>query len=100
MAAWPNTDTMSAAWVAVIPALFATLPPEYQSRFWTAMQEGTVHQFRHVLTSSNATQQHSTPNAAAPGSGSQTRQLHIRDASMPSLEEVLDFPEMKRLWGK
>jgi hypothetical protein len=71
MAAWPNTDAMSPEWVALIPVLLATLPPEYQSRFWTAMQEGTVHQFRHVSTSSSTTQQHSTHNAAAPGSGDQ-----------------------------
>jgi hypothetical protein len=71
MAAWPNKDTMNPQSVAIMPALFATLPPEYQSRFWTAMQEGTVHQFRHVPTSNNATQQHSTPNAAVLGSGGQ-----------------------------
>jgi hypothetical protein len=69
LAAWPNKDKMSPQFVALIPALFATLPPEYQSRFWTDMQERTLHQFRHVPTSSNATQQHSATNVAAPGSG-------------------------------
>jgi hypothetical protein len=48
----------------------------------------------------DAAQQHSTTDAAAPGNGSRIRQLTIRDASMPTLEEVKDLREMRWLWSQ
>jgi hypothetical protein len=77
--------------------MFSRLSQEDKLRFTMAVYQGRVDQFPWNLRDRHAAQQHSPTNAAAPGNGSQIRQLHIRDASMPSIEEVLDLPEMRWL---
>jgi hypothetical protein len=79
---------------------FSRLSQEDKLRFTMAVYQGRGDQLPWRLRDSYAAQQHSLTNAAAPGSGSHTHQLQIRDASMPSLEEVLDLLEMRRPWSQ
>jgi hypothetical protein len=85
--------------MAMLPSLFATLPLHYRMGYFAAIHDGTVDQFldqfRSGPMSSNATKQHSTINAAAPGNGNQAPaplsttdtqsvNAHIPEGSRPS----------------
>jgi hypothetical protein len=101
----PVRPTMSTSqrqsWVrSLYHQYFTSLSQEDKLRFTMAVYQDRVDQLPWSGRERSASQQHSPTDAAAPGSGSQTRQLHIRDASMPSLEEVLDLAEKRRPWGQ
>jgi hypothetical protein len=77
--AWTSTGSNRDQFIAMLPSLFATPPPDYTMRYFAALYDGTedhfldqlLDQFQSGPMSSNATQQHSTINAAAPGNGNQ-----------------------------